>query len=298
MKQRYKKINFRPERRGLIAYVDQMCKEYRAQGFMLSVRQLYYQLVARGMVENTERSYQNVASMINDGRLAGLIDWDAIEDRGRDIEVRSHWENGREILSAVAKQFYMDHWVGQSYRVFVIVEKAALAGVLGGVCHEYDVPLLAARGYPSVSVVRDLVQTHILPSLAANQTPIILHLGDHDPSGIDMTRDLQERIELFVDGNDWDMDWKVSRIALTMAQIEEKKPPPNPAKVTDSRFADYQRKFGDESWELDAIEPADLVDLVTGHIEEHIGQFEWDKREAEIEHIKSALEYTASTFRP
>jgi hypothetical protein len=293
VKQAYKDFNFHEATLKLIVFMDRLISEYQAQGFVLSVRQVYYQLVARGMVPNTERSYKNVARVINDARLAGLLDWDAIEDRGRDVVGRQRWAGGGAILRAAADSFHMDQWVGQSHRVFVIVEKAALAGVLSGVCHKWDVPLLAARGYPSVSVVRELALDYLQPALMDGQTPVVLHLGDHDPSGIDMTRDLDERLELFMEEP---VDLK--RIALTISQIKAKKPPPNPAKTTDSRFKDYREKFGDESWELDALEPSFLVNLVEGHVKKLIDdQKAWDERTAEIEDVRNKLVNTAKKFK-
>ena len=298
MKQQYKEISFKPETAALIYFLDDLIASYQQQGFMLSVRQLYYQLVARDKVENTERSYKRVASIINDARLAGLLDWDAIEDRGRDIEVRGRWSSGASIVRSAAQSFHMDMWKNQAERVFVIVEKAALAGVLGGICRQYDVPLLAARGYPSVSVVREMVMEHIKPAMEAGQIPVILHLGDHDPSGIDMTRDLGERLRLFVEGEmlDDDIQWDVDRIALTKRQIEEKNPPPNPAKTTDARFASYRKVHGDESWELDALEPSYLVDLVRRHIKKSIDLGAWRERTEEIEHIRTKLTQVADDF--
>ena len=298
MKQQYKEISFKPETAALIYFLDDLIASYQQQGFMLSVRQLYYQLVARDKVENTERSYKRVASIINDARLAGLLDWDAIEDRGRDIEVRVRWSSGASIVRSAAQSFHMDMWKNQAERVFVIVEKAALAGVLGGICRQYDVPLLAARGYPSVSVVREMVMEHIKPAMEAGQIPVILHLGDHDPSGIDMTRDLGERLRLFVEGEmlDDDIQWDVDRIALTKRQIEEKNPPPNPAKTTDARFASYRKVHGDESWELDALEPSYLVDLVRRHIKKSIDLGAWRERTEEIEHIRTKLTQVADDF--
>lgn len=298
MKYAYKDIRFQRETLRLIEFLNSMIDDYMAQGFVLSVRQLYYQLVARAMVENTEKSYKRVASIINDGRLAGLIDWDAIEDRGRDIEKRSAWSSGSEILRGCAQQYHMDMWDNQEHRVFVVVEKAALAGVLGGVCRQYDVPLLAARGYPSVSVVRELVIQHIEEAISHGQHPLVLHLGDHDPSGIDMTRDLDERFDLFLSSSGIDpSDWVLRRIALTMPQIEEHSPPPNPAKTTDARFEGYRRKFGDESWELDALEPRMLVDLVTSHIDDVRDPDAWDERQAQIDAVKTRLTKAAADFQ-
>lgn len=297
MKQHYRDFNFRSDTIAMINLINALISDYQRQGFTLSVRQLYYQMVTRNVVPNTEQSYKRVASIINDGRLAGLIDWDAIEDRNRDIEVRARWSSGASIVEAAARSFHMDMWEGQECRLFVIVEKAALAGVLEGVCRKFDVPLLAARGYPSVSIVRDMCLDHFQPAMEAGQYPIVLHLGDHDPSGIDMTRDLSERIALFSECQAYSIDEvEVKRIALNMVQIDEKKPPPNPAKTTDARFREYRSRFGDDSWELDALEPRFLVDLVTRHITNYIDPHRWTKRSEEIENVRERLNDAAARF--
>lgn len=297
MKQAYKEINFRRDSREMISTINSIINTYLAQGYTLSVRQLYYQLVARDLIPNTEQSYKRIASTINDGRLAGLIDWDAIEDRNRDIEMRTRWTSGAQIVKAAADSFHMDMWENQPNRVFVIVEKAALAGVLDRVCRTHDVPLLAARGYPSVSIVREMVREHITPTIY-DQRPTIIHLGDHDPSGIDMTRDLRERIALFADEyvENGAYEPRVIRIALTMDQIEEKEPPPNPAKTTDSRFAEYLKTYGSESWELDALEPSYLSNLVERHIKNLLDDDLWDTRRQEIEDIRAHLDKAAKDF--
>jgi hypothetical protein len=90
---------------------------------------------------------------------------------------------------------------------------------------------------------------------------VIIHLGDHDPSGIDMSRDIEDRLSLFAECN-----VEVRRIALNMDQIDEFNPPPNPAKTTDSRFGEYAARFGNESWELDALRPEMLIDLIGSEI--------------------------------
>ena len=292
MLQSYKEIKFKPNSLRMIDAINDIIDEYSAAGYTLTVRQLYYQLVARAIVENTLRSYKNVASLINDARIAGMIDWDMIEDRTRDFITRSRWTGGRAILDAVAKQFHMDMWANQPRRVFAIVEKEALVGVLQRVCHEYDVPLLAARGYPSASVVREFADSVIEPTINSGQGVLILHLGDHDPSGIDMTRDLEERLRLF----SFNARFEMRRIALTMDQVDEEQPPPNPAKVTDSRFEGYRRLYGDESWELDALNPAYLTELVTGHVRNEIDPGQWEKREDEIAHIKTRIREVARSF--
>lgn len=295
MKQAYKDIQFREDTLAVIAKINATIDAYTQQGFTLSVRQLYYQLVAADEIENTERSYKRVASIINDGRLAGLIDWDAIEDRNRDIERRSAWESGSSIVRACADSFHMDMWDNQDWRVFVIVEKAALAGVLGGVCRQYDVPLLAARGYPSVSIVRELALEYLAPALERGQSVKLLHLGDHDPSGIDMTRDLEERLAMFV-GEDLTENFYLDRVALNLDQIHHYSPPPNPAKLTDSRAEDYVRRFGRQSWELDALEPSVMVELVESEVLALRDPEAWDSRQDEIDATRDKLRATAREY--
>jgi hypothetical protein len=294
MKQIYKALKFQARSLALIERLDAIATEYMAQDLVLSVRQLYYQMVARAFVENTERSYGRIAALVNDARLAGLIDWDSIEDRTREFKKQPRWDSPSEILRAVSRQYHEDLWAGQPNRVFVIVEKEALAGVLGGVCRKFDVPLLAARGYPSGTVLREFALEDLRAAIRAGQQPVILHLGDHDPSGLDMSRDLEERLALFAGEG---ADVRLDRIALNWDQIHELNPPPNPAKETDVRFAEYRRKFGDESWELDALSPAHLLDLVTTHVEALIEKPGlWEKRHKKIATERAKLVTVAEAW--
>lgn len=212
MKEAYRDINFQRTSLNLILQIDSIIEEYQAQGYVLTVRQLYYQLVARDIIPNTERSYKNTTSLVNDARLAGLLDWDAIEDRTRAFDTPNRWESGGDLLNACAKQFHMDMWDNQRNRLFVIVEKEALAGVLERTCRKYDVPLLAARGYPSVSVLREFAQDICHYGSTLSQNVVILHLGDHDPSGIDMSRDLEMRLTMLTRYEPFEFH----RIALNM----------------------------------------------------------------------------------
>lgn len=296
MKQCYVPKNFRTDTLTQILLIGNIVDEYQNDGYVLTVRQLYYQLVARGYIENTLQEYKRVAATINDAKLAGLIDWDAIEDRTREFIKRPRWASGNDIVRACAQSFHMDMWANQRARVFVIVEKEALVGVLERVCNEYDVPLLAARGYPSGSVVREFADEDVRSAICEDKRVTILHLGDHDPSGIDMTRDLRERISLFVDDEDFSTMIDLRRIALTMDQVEDQRPPENPAKTTDSRFRDYRRRFGDKSWELDALSPQFLHDLVERYITAEIDHDQWKNRQDEVESVRSRLWDAAARF--
>lgn len=254
----YKEINFRQSSLDLIKLVNQVIQEYQAQGYELTLRQAYYQLVARGYIPNNERSYKNIGNLINDGRLAGLIDWYAITDRTRNLRGNSHWDTPAEVIESAKYSYRLDKWEGQPNYVEVWVEKDALVDVVGQACRPLDVPFFSCRGYTSQSEMWAAAQRFIRRD--DREQRIIIHLGDHDPSGIDMTRDIQERLEMF------GADVMVKRVALTMEQIDFYPPPPNPAKLTDSRCWGYIQKFGNESWELDALEPKVITDLITEQV--------------------------------
>ncbi len=294
MKQAYTDQKFRSASLKLINTMNGIIDEYMRDSLTLTVRQLYYQLVARGVIENTERSYKNTTDLVNNARMCGLMDWSAIEDRTREFVKRSSWTSPAQILRSAARSYHEDMWKDQDNRVIVIVEKEALAGVMEGLCHRLDMPMLAARGYPSGTVLREFVLSDILPAVRKDQRIVILHLGDHDPSGIDMTRDLTERFGLFAGRESSEITLK--RIALSMEQIEEQRPPPNPAKSSDSRFKDYAEKYGESSWELDALSPKYLTTLIEQHAREYIDQEVWDDAEANIEEQKERLTEIAQTF--
>jgi hypothetical protein len=239
-----------------IAQVNAIITEYQQQGYILTLRQLYYQLVSRDLIPNTIKSYKNLGSVVNDARLAGLIDWNAIEDRTRNLCSVAHWDGPQDIVETCAQQFSIDLWEDQDNYVEVWIEKEALLGVIERICRKLDVPYFACRGYVSQSEMWGAAQ-RILQREECGKRATIIHLGDHDPSGIDMTRDIEERLRLF------GTDASIQRIALTMDQVEEYGPPPNPAKTTDARYQGYVNIYGDESWELDALEPKIITSLIT-----------------------------------
>jgi len=251
MKQTFITKNFRAKSRAIIAKANQIVEEYAAQGYALTLRQLYYQFVARDLIPNTERSYKSLGSIINDARLAGYIDWLAIEDRTRNVSAAPFWDSPADVMQAARDSYQIDMWADQPRRVEVWIEKNALTGVIHDTCRKLHVPYFACIGYVSQSEQWRAYRR------STNHPLTILHLGDHDPSGIDMTRDNYERLADVFGG-----DVELKRIALNMDQIDEYGPPPNPAKVTDSRFEQYLLMYGAESWELDALEPSVINELI------------------------------------
>lgn len=269
----YQPKNFRADYLLMIRQANVIITEYADQDFNLTLRQLYYQFVARGLLANNQANYKKLGNVVNDARLAGLIDWNAIEDRTRNLERISFWDSPAEIVNICSRTFQLDLWKDQDYRVEVWIEKEALAGVFERICTELRVPYLSCRGYTSQSEMWRASQ-RMLGYFANNQTPLILHFGDHDPSGIDMSRDIVDRLRMFTKLRCLDL----KRLALNMDQVEDHSPPPNPAKLTDTRSTAYIAEHGDESWELDALDPAVLSGLVRDAVMAVRDEGKWQAR--------------------
>lgn len=286
MKEKFEDINFRESSRVLIQQADKIIREYQGRGYTLTLRQLYYQFVSRDLLANKQTEYKRLGKIVNDARIAGMLDWSAIEDRTRNVKRPNVWSSPEEIIRAVARQYQEDPWLLQSYRPEVWIEKDALVGVIEGVCTELRVPYFACRGYASQSEIYDAGK-RFQSTYRGRQIPLVLHLGDHDPSGLDMTRDLSERLSMFAA-----RPVEVRRLALNMSQIEEYDPPPNPAKDTDARFEGYQDEFGDSSWELDALDPDVISNLIRAELDTVIDLPAWNDAKDQETANKRALTAT------
>lgn len=260
------KIEYIPKRFNVktqqqISRVNAILDEYEAQGFDLTVRQIFYQFVSKDWIKNSMKEYKKLAAVINDARLAGQIDWNRIVDRTRYLRDINTWSDPASIIGSAVASYKEDLWKDQKHRIEVWIEKDALVGVIERVCQENRVPFLSCRGYTSQSEMWGAAQR--LEGYYRNgQTVHIIHLGDHDPSGIDMTRDITDRMDLFISPE----AVHVHRIALNMDQVRRYAPPPNPAKVTDSRADKYIAEHGRESWELDALKPQVIERLIREQI--------------------------------
>lgn len=254
---KYKEINFTTARLERIRRVAVIIEDYGRRGFpVLSLRQVYYILVTKNVIANEERSYDQLGDDLRDGRLAGLISWEAIEDRNKGLKGHQYWESPADLVTQARDGYRLDKWADQPVRPEVWVEKRALESVVGEMAGKLDVDFFAVGGYNSASEMWRGGR-RMAGRIQRGQRPVVLYLGDHDPSGMDMVRDTQERLALFAG-----VPIQVIRVALNMDQIERYRPPPNPAKVRDPRFAEYLSKYGDESWEVDALAPEVLQDLI------------------------------------
>lgn len=303
----------------VIAQAEVIAREYARQGYDLTLRQTYYQFVARGYIPNTDRSYKRLGSILNKARMAGLFDWDWMTDRTRNLAGIGSYRTPQQWLNDLARGFDVDHWEDQDVHVEVWVEKEALAGVVARAAGTWDVAYFSCRGYVSQSELWGAGQ-RLGDKAREGKDVLVLHLGDHDPSGIDMTRDIIDRLNLFVRQDTvleeieaaheahqdlGDENWQeaateriasvvdrleVRRIALNMDQVQEFNPPPNPAKLTDSRVAGYIEAYGRQSWELDALDPATLDALIQDNIREVVDMDRWTHHDnrAEIERDRLA----------
>jgi len=272
----------KPAVRERLAEASAVIDHWTSLGYRLTLRQLYYQLVSRGAIDNTVREYKNLSVTITNARMAGLIDWDHIEDRSRNALMPSHWAGASDILRDAAEYFRMDRWAGQRRHVEVWCEKDALTSVLEPVAREYHVLLLPVRGYSSTTIA---YEASLRFEAVFPKDPLVLYLGDHDPSGVDMTRDLEGRLSEFAGAGGVEL----RRLALNHDQVLDHALPPNPTKSSDSRAAAYTEAYGTECWELDALDPPTVVSVVRDAIEAELERQLYDGRVVEEESVKTQL---------
>jgi hypothetical protein len=348
MKEQYRVTNFKAETREIIDAVSSILIQYDGQ--KLSARQVYYRFLDAGMpsswidveynrkkglpddAKNTPKNYQRLISILTDARYAGLVDWDIIEDRGREPKVPSEWDSLDELVDAALEQFRLPRRSNQPRHLELWVEKDALAGVLGPIARRWHIPLIVNKGYSSASAMKVAADRMLaavgatsveiacascrtldanrdsrkcsscgrdagLVSIAFNgdgdtdfgKEVVVLYLGDHDPSGEDMVRDIETRLTEFGVPN-----LTIIKIALTLEQVRRYKLPSNPAKVRDARAKAYIEKFGNDSWEVDAIPPRELNQLVERAIARFTDRKLLDaavsREDAERELVRAAIE--------
>lgn len=293
MKIKFRKVKLSPGNKARLDVINRIITEYQNAGYVLTLRQLYYQLVSRDVIPNQQKEYAKLSSLLKEGRMGGIVDWDAIEDRLRQPYVPNEFEDTKEAIKTIHDVYRLPRMRGQSVRVECWVEKDALSGVLKRVTSKYHVPILVNRGYSSASAMFDSYE-RFSQAISEDKKVTILYLGDFDPSGLDMIRDIKERTREFLlkdylenqepeDEKELGIDqrtenflawfensFEIVPIALTREQIEEYDPPPNPAKKTDPRAKDFIDREGSTSWEVDALRPEVLNQILTDAIEERI----------------------------
>lgn len=322
---KYEQKNFKPYRLEMIEKANEICEEYAAQGMVLTLRQLFYQFVSRDLIANKQTEYDRLGELCRDARMAGLMDWDHLIDRTRNLQSFKTYDSPQQAVEEMAKKYHRDLWAPQKKRLEVWIEKDAAIGVVEGVCTENSVPFFSCRGYTSMSEMHEAAQ-RIRWHIEQGNEVKILHIGDHDPSGLDMSRDIEDRLRKFI-AVDWAgihmgpgswtrgsirysmlehmeskgnasegvgrgtlQPWSLKRIALNYDQVQQYSPPPNPAKQTDARFRKYEEETGlDESWELDALDPNVLAALIQDEIDAVRDDEQWGSDEHQMETERNTL---------
>lgn len=286
MKETFIEVNFHSKSLNQIAVCNDIIDQYQAQGFRLTLRQLYYQLVSRNLLSNTERDYKNLGKLVSQGRLAGEIDWEAIEDRLRSPQKTAEWKSPADILDAAISGYALPRWDSQQNYVELWCEKDALAGVLAPLTNLYHITLMVNRGYSSQSAMKESAE-RLASAYYDGKDVTLFYIGDLDPSGEDMVRDVEDRLNLLTKNL---IEFKVIKLAITPEQVAQFNPPPNPAKMSDSRAAKFVALHGDSSYEADALPPDALATTVREAVGLEIDWDAWDEVLAAEERDKRLLQ--------
>lgn len=261
----------------LVDEIIHITEIYYKKDIKMTVRQLYYQMVSKGNIPNDINVYKKISKILTDLKYNGEIDWDIIEDRVRIPKIPGQWENIPDLIYTAIASFRLPRWYKQNHYVELISEKDALSSTLYPIAHKWHIPFSINRGYTSSTSIYDLYK-RILYKFEEGKEIVILYIGDHDPSGIDMCRDIKNRLEEFLKYNDiLFYSQFVYQIALTDEQIQKYNPPSNPAKIDDPRAKNYINKYGNESWEVDALSPDVMIELVEESIKQYIDMEKWNR---------------------
>jgi hypothetical protein len=296
----YEEKHFTASSLEVIGRANPILEEYalRPTPITLTLRQLYYQFVARGWIPNNQKEYKRLGKIINDARMPGRVDWDHLQDRTRNLSRLPSWDDPSGVIQSAATSYHRDLWAGQDCYVEVMIEKDALVGVIEGVCERWDVPYFSCRGYTSQSEMWGAGQ-RLLQRISSGQKARVIHLGDHDPSGLDMSRDIRERLATFLSfhlGRDPGDLLELRRIALNLDQVRRYHPPPNPAKPDDSRYRAYARVYGEQSWELDALDSDVLIDLIEENVRRYLDEPLWKQQHTRQESERRVLKLASENW--
>ncbi len=222
----------------------------------MTVRQVYYGLVARQLIENTRSSYQAISNLLVQARKDGVIPWDWLEDRLRRPRQVAMWHDLPDFVNTVRRSYRRDVWADQPAYLEVWLEKDALSAIFEDALSRYGVTLNVGRGYDGWDSIHNAAER-----FGDGNGTTILYFGDFDPSGEDMARSLQERLAFL------GCEPEVVKCALTLDDVRRYNLPPDFAKKTDSRSASHIARWGDVSVELDALPAAVLRQRLIEEVE-------------------------------
>jgi hypothetical protein len=244
--------------------IRQTLKEFSAYK-PLTLRQVYYQLVAKGIIENSLSMYGEITRLLRDARIDGFIPWEDIEDRTKVFHYLPGWEKLDDFIEIEIIRFLLgyhrDLMQSQENHIEVWIEKDALSSIFLKVLREYGISLMVDKGFASIHFLnkyRDRVK-------GLDKHPVILYFGDWDPSGELMHRTIQETLE-----EKFDLSVEVERIALTADDIDRIPHDPDAIKPGDPRAPEFVKLYGNHAIELDALSPAELERRIREAVESYI----------------------------
>lgn len=282
---------WRPDRESLelVKQVRTVLELFRAY-LPVSIRQVFYRLVSTVGYPKDESSYKRLGDILNRARRAGLIDWDDFRDDGFQRSRMSSFDSPADWAEAVlhsARSYRLDRQSGQARRLVVWCEAAGMVPQLERVAKEFSVPVLCSGGFDSVTAKHS-----VAVEWASMGDVTVLHLGDHDPSGVHMFGSLDEDIRAFLNGLDAGGRVEFQRLAVTLDQVVELNLPTAPAKETD------RRSFDGETVQCEAIPPDELARVLERAILDrfdHPGlqgvlSLEDEQRTKLVDHVSDFLE--------
>ena len=225
----------------------------------MTLRQVYYQLVSRQVIEKNRSQYHALSKLLASARRDGTIPWEWIEDRTRKPRHVAMWDGLSDFAETARRSYRRNVWSTQSHYLEVWLEKDALSGIFSDVLNEYGVTLNVGRGYDGWDSIHNAAET-----FDGLDESTVLYFGDFDPSGEDMVRSLRERLA------ELGAEPEVLKCSLTLEDVQGYSLPPDLTKATDSRRASFVARFGDMSVELDALPLDALRDRIAVEVESRL----------------------------
>jgi hypothetical protein len=274
----------------------------------MTLRQLYYALVSAGVIDKTEADYGRLKRVMKDAREDGIVPWEWLVDNTRSVISNRTWDSLSGLLEDSAKMYRADLMRQQNVAIQLWAESDSIGSVASQVALKYAVPTFIGRGYSARGYLwqaaKDAVEAH-----AGGKLVHILHVGDHDPSGVDIFRDVEETLRLYCsaiqygvsvtmarrmvtmtgDDGTWWLD--VERLALTPEQIEDYQLPMRPLKASDKRARNFK---GRGSVEVEALPVDELLAIVEAAITSKIDMVQLEKSRTEEQMAREVMERIAA----
>jgi hypothetical protein len=279
------KIKMQKKTLELIKNIKAILEEYNKEGIKITVRGLFYQLVARDIIPNNIKSYSKLSRDLSKARYNKLIGWDSIIDNSNFLHICNFFDNIENLLETAVNSYKLNRWEEQDYYLEVWVEKDALRNIVQPITQKYQINLFIPGGRVSTTMIYEATKRFREHD---NKKRILLYLGDYDPCGLDMIlRDIPKRINYFGNGIE------IIQIALTKKQIEENNLPTDQITKTKDNNKDWYEELSGTSkcWELDALKPTIIRKIVEDNILKYLDLNLFEQvKEREQADIKKIIE--------